>query len=261
LPFSLLFLTGVIDDLQNIDFKIKLLLQIIAAKLIIDQGFVLDEFYGFNGLVELNYFIAQLLSGFLFISIINAINFIDGIDGLAISFTLFILISIGVLSSNNNLIPLNLILIFALIIALFFNYKKYNKVFLGDSGSLLLGGVIAINLLQLLNPEVKINFGLDPNKFLLSALLIFYPLIDLTRTVVFRIKAKKSPFQADKTHLHHLLLRITDSHLKSVMVLMSGCIGFLALGIGLWVVFDEIGIILLIVFTGLAMLFMPSARK
>ena len=254
LPISLLFITGVIDDLQNIDFKIKLLLQIIAAKLIIDQGFVLDQFYGINGLIVPNYLFAQVLTGFLFISIINAINFIDGLDGLAIAFTLFILITVSIISSNNVLYPLNLILIFCLSIALYFNFNKKNKVFLGDAGSLFLGCIIAINIIHLLNPKVTINFGLDPNKFLLIGLIIFYPLMDLSRTVFFRVLAKKSPFKADKTHLHHLLLARTNSHFRSVLLLIIGCVIFLFLGIGLWTLFDEWGILFHLLFFSIVML-------
>lgn len=243
LPLSILFITGVIDDLQDTSYKIKLLLQIIAAKLVVDQGLVLDEIYLTNGLVSLNYFIAQLLTGFFFISIVNAINFIDGLDGLAISFSLFIIGVITILSQNNPLFYFNLILLFGLVVGLIFNFQNHGKVFLGDSGSLFLGGSIALNILQLLEPSVGLNFNLDPNKFLLAGLLIFYPLIDITRTVFGRLLQKKSPFTPDRSHLHHLLLDKINSHGKTVMLLMSLCALFLLIGLGIWHLLDEWGII------------------
>jgi len=261
LPLSILFITGVIDDLQNTSYKIKLVLQIIAAKLLVDQGLVLDEIYLTNGIVSLNYFIAQLLTGFLFISIVNALNFIDGLDGLAISFSLFFLITISILSQNNPLFYYNLSLIFALVIGLVFNFQKNGKVFLGDSGSLFLGGSIAINVLQLLEPSVRLNFNLDPNKFLLAGLLIFYPLIDITQTVLGRLLQKKSPFAPDRSHLHHLLLDKIKSHGKTVALLMILCILYLLIGLGLWHLLNEWGIILWLLVGGLPLLLGIRPKK
>ena len=261
LPLSILFLTGVIDDLQDTSYKIKLLLQIIAAKLVVDQGLVLDEIYLTNGLVSLNYFMAQILTGFLFISIVNAINFIDGLDGLAISFSLFFTGVITILSQDNPLFYFNLILLFGLVVGLIFNFQNHGKVFLGDSGSLFLGGSIALNILQLLEPSVGLNFNLDPNKFLLAGLLIFYPLIDITRTVFGRLLQKKSPFAPDRSHLHHLLLDKTRSHAKSVALLIGGCFLFLIVGLGLWHLLDEWGIIIWLLVGGLPLLLGIRPKK
>ena len=129
LPLSILFITGFYDDLENADFKLKLLLQVIVAKLLIDQGFVLDQFYGPEGILTPNYFVAQIFTAFIFVAIVNSINFIDGIDGLAISFCLFLLIAINVLTANNSLTTFNSVLIFGLLPGLYFNFKKTVRFF------------------------------------------------------------------------------------------------------------------------------------
>ena len=239
LPLSLLFIIGFYDDLEDADFKFKFLIQLIAAKLIIDQGFVIDLFYLFDGRVSINYFIAQLFTGFIIVAIINSINFIDGLDGLAISFVLFILGSITLLTNNNPLFYFNLMIIIALIPGLYFNYKNQKKVFLGDSGSLLLGGIIAINILSLLEPSVKISYGLDPNKFLLSGLLMFYPAMDLIRLFSRRTLKGGSPFIADKSHLHHILNGLIQSHFNSVLLIILICLINLFTGLLIWYNFGE----------------------
>ena len=76
--------------MYNIDFKLKFIFQIIAAKIIIDTGLLIDNFHGLFGIFEINRAVAQLLTIFIILSIINAINFIDGIDGLAISIFQFL---------------------------------------------------------------------------------------------------------------------------------------------------------------------------
>ena len=84
IPLSLLLIVGLYDDLYDVDFKLKFLFQIITAKILIDNGFIIDNFHGILGLYELNRIFAQILSVFIIVAIINSINFIDGIDGLAV---------------------------------------------------------------------------------------------------------------------------------------------------------------------------------
>ena len=87
-PISLLLIVGLYDDVYEIDFKLKFIFQIIAAKIIIDSGLIIDNFR-ILGINEINRILAQMFTIFIIVSIINAINFIDGIDGLAISINIF----------------------------------------------------------------------------------------------------------------------------------------------------------------------------
>ena len=92
LPVGLMVVVGLYDDIYNVDFKLKFIFQIIAAKMIIDNGLIIDNFHGFFGFFEVNRISAQIITIFIIVAIINAINFIDGIDGLAISIVSLFLI-------------------------------------------------------------------------------------------------------------------------------------------------------------------------
>ena len=92
-PLSLLILIGLYDDINNIDYKLKFIFQIIAAKIIIDNGLIIDNLHGVIGIYELSRLASQLLTIFLIVAIINSINFIDGIDGLALSVIIIFVLS------------------------------------------------------------------------------------------------------------------------------------------------------------------------
>ena len=207
IPLGIMFIVGVYDDLYNADFKLKFFLQIIVAKILIDQGYVISNYYGLFGLNEIPWILAQISTIFVFLVIINAINFIDGIDGLAISEVIKTLIIIELFSVNfTKLNALGFLVIFSLLPLYYFNFKKEGKVFLGDGGSMLLGTIVMVYLLLVLNPEYNFNPNYQLNKVVFSILVIVYPLIDLLRVFVLRIIAGKSPFVADQNHIHHLLL-------------------------------------------------------
>ena len=105
-----MFLIGLYDDFYQADYKLKLLMQIIVAKILIDQGLVIDNYTVCLGFYQIPWWLAQLSTLFVFIVVVNSINFIDGIDGLAISIFLKFLLLFGCLSVNNPLKELSLIL-------------------------------------------------------------------------------------------------------------------------------------------------------
>tara|TARA_B110000459_G_scaffold203900_1_gene262551 strand:- start:3735 stop:4673 length:939 start_codon:yes stop_codon:yes gene_type:complete len=216
IPLSIMFIVGVYDDFFNADFKMKFLLQIIVAKIIINQGYVITNYYGLFGLYEVPWILAQISTVFVFLIIVNAINFIDGIDGLAISQVLKTLLLIEFFSlQQTDLSPLIYLFIASLIPLYFFNLKNNNKVFLGDSGSLFLGTLVSISLFYVLGNEYRFKPNFQVNKTLFSVAVIFYPLVDLLRVFILRIKDGKSPFIADQRHIHHLLLnKLTKSHIS-----------------------------------------------
>ena len=220
-PLSIMFVVGVYDDFYNADFKLKFLLQIIVAKILIDQGYVISNYYGLFGLYEVSWLLAQASTVFVFLVVVNAINFIDGIDGLAISQVFKTLVIIEVFSVEfTPLYSMGLILVLAILPLYYFNFKRKRKVFLGDSGSLLLGTVVSIYAFYLLSENYTINQSLSINKTLLSVIVLFYPLIDLIRVFVIRLKNKKSPFEPDQNHLHHFFLKKTKSQFYSVLIIL-----------------------------------------
>ena len=218
IPISMMFIIGVYDDFYNANFKLKFFIQIIVAKMVIDQGFVIDNFYGVLGLDEIPRFAAQLFTIFVFLVIVNSINFIDGIDGLALTEVFKIIILFEFFhSGNSNLFALGSLTLASLIPLYFYNFKSNHKVFLGDAGSLFLGTVIAIYTFYFLSPEYNLNFAF--NKPLLSILILLFPLTDLLRVFIIRVKNKKSPFKPDNNHLHHIFLDKKFSHWKISVIL------------------------------------------
>ena len=219
-PLSTVFLVGVYDDFYSVDFKLKFIFQIIVAKIIIDNGLIIDNFHGFFGIFEINRVLAQLVTIFIIISIINAINLVDGIDGLLISITLMFIISYELFASENtDLYFLSLIVITALTPLYYFNFRKTEKIFLGDAGSYLLGGIIAIYILNILSVGYKIRPEFDINKIIYIISILCYPIIDMIRIFSLRIINKKSPFIADKNHIHHNLLKYNNSHFKTTFLI------------------------------------------
>ena len=209
IPLSIIFIVGVYDDLYNADFKLKFLLQIIVAKLLIDMGFVISNYHGLFGLYELPWVMAQLSTVFVFLVVVNAINFIDGIDGLAITEVIKTIFIIELFSQTlTPLAALGGLTISCLLPLYYFNFRKSPKVFLGDAGSLFLGSLIMVYLLYVLGPTYNFKYGYNLNKVLFTVLVVLYPLIDLFRVFILRIKDGKSPFEADNRHLHHLLLKL-----------------------------------------------------
>ena len=219
-PLSILFFVGIYDDFYKVDFKLKFIFQIIVAKIIIDNGFIIDNFHGFFGLYDINRIIAQLFTLFIIVSIINAINLIDGIDGLLSSITLLFIIAYEFFASvNTDFYFLSLIIITSLIPLYYFNFRKTKKIFLGDSGSYLLGGIIAVYVLNILSVGYRIRPEFDINKIILLVSILIYPIIDVIRVFTLRLMNKKSPFIADKNHIHHNLLKYNKSHFKTTFLI------------------------------------------
>ena len=222
IPLGIMFIIGVYDDLYNADFKLKFLLQIIVAKILIDQGYIISNYHGLFGLYDVPWLLAQASTVFVFLVVVNAINFIDGIDGLAITEIIKIIIIVEFFSQGpTSLAPLGLLTIGAILPLYYFNFKKKRKVFLGDGGSMLLGSLIAIYIFHVLGNEFLQNPGYKINKTLFSIITLVYPLTDLLRIFYLRIKQGKSPFEADQNHIHHIINKRTQSGVLTTL-LISG---------------------------------------
>ena len=219
-PISILFFVGLYDDLYSIDFKLKFIFQIIVAKIIIDNGLLIDNLHGVLGFYEINRIVAQIFTIFIIVSIINAINFIDGIDGLAISIISLFIISFEFFSvSDSAFFYLSILTLSSIIPLYIFNFKKTNKIFLGDSGSYTLGGIVSVYVLHILSQDYIIKSEYDIHKIVFIISILSYPITDIIRVFVLRISSGSSPFLADKNHIHHLLNNYLKSHLKTSLII------------------------------------------
>ena len=222
IPLGIMFIVGVYDDLYHADFKLKFLLQIIVAKILIDQGYVISNYHGLFGLYEVPWLLAQASTVFVFLVVVNAINFIDGIDGLAITEVIKIIVVFEFFSEGlTALAPLGLLVTTSILPLYYFNFKKKRKVFLGDGGSMLFGTLIMIYTLNILGKNYVFKEGFEVNKTLFVILILFYPLVDLLRVFTLRISNGMSPFVADKKHLHHVVCEFIKKPWLSVLIINS----------------------------------------
>ena len=222
IPIGIMFIVGVYDDFYHADFKLKFLLQIIVAKIIIDQGYFISNYHGLFGLYEVPWILAQLTTLFVFLLIINAINFMDGIDGLAITEVIKTIFLLELFSkSQTPLTPLFTLLILCLVPLYYFNFKRKRKIFLGDGGSLLLGTMVSIYIFYLLGDQYVFKKGYQINKVIFGIIVILYPLLDLLRVFILRIIKGRSPFTADQNHMHHLLIKKGVPHKVIVLIILT----------------------------------------
>ena len=220
IPLGIMFIVGVYDDFYSADFKLKFLLQIIVAKILIDQGYVINNYHGLFGLYEVPWILVQATTIFVFLVIVNAINFIDGIDGLAITEVVKTIALIEFFSVDfTPLAPMGFIVLGSILPLYYFNFKKERKVFLGDGGSLLLGTLIAVYIFYVLGDTYTLKTDWTINKTLFGVLVLLYPLVDLLRVFMLRIKDGQSPFVADQRHLHHLLIKKLGSPIISIFII------------------------------------------
>ena len=232
--FLILFLVGVRDDIKAILPGKKLLGQLLAAAIVVFKGNVFfKSFHGVLGIEQIPLWASYAFSVFTIILLINAFNLIDGINGLAGSVATLFSISIGIWLYLAGA-EIEFLLAFALAGATlgFLAYNFRSKIFMGDTGSMLLGLVSAVLLIRFLEWNETLPKGnplhIAPAPAVAVGLLIL-PLFDTLRVFVLRILRGKSPLQADRTHLHHLLLDLGLNHLQATAVLILSNIGIIAL--------------------------------
>lgn len=219
---SVLLFVGLKDDLVVISYKTKLFGQLCAVLIFLfSTDFYQVNLNGFLGFYELNFYWGSLVSIIIALSIINAINLIDGVDGLASSTSIIILTIYSLIfyvTKQYFFVLLSLSLVGSLLAFLRFNLSSKNKIFMGDTGSLILGFVISILTLRFLGLEnyefQEVNFIAKNAPFYALSILIF-PIFDMFRIVIVRLKNKKHPLLADKNHTHHVLLDLGNSHIKT----------------------------------------------
>tara|TARA_B100000900_G_scaffold97782_1_gene80824 strand:- start:977 stop:1786 length:810 start_codon:yes stop_codon:yes gene_type:complete len=225
IAFIFIALTGMADDFFSIKYREKFFLQVFAAIVLLQSEIYIDSFHGIFGLYEIPLLASYLITIFVFIVVVNAFNLIDGIDGLAalLSVKFFVLIGgiIAVSSAEMNLVVPSIV--GSVTGFLFFNFNPSKKVFLGDTGALLLGSMIAFFIFYILDQDSYIITDSLISRPLLVILLIIYPLADTLRASLIRMYKGQSPFLADRVHLHHRLIDKGISHwgASTIILIMS----------------------------------------
>ncbi|MFT3903166.1 MAG: MraY family glycosyltransferase [Niabella sp.] len=229
----IIFFIGLKDDLVLISATKKLIAQIIVAAIIIHLGGIrIDSLHGIFGIYEIPEAYGILLTYIIIILIINAFNLIDGIDGLAGSLSLFVLLLLG---SYFYLANMPVYTMFALALAggilafLIFNFQPA-KIFMGDSGALLLGTISAILVLKFINVAGSATSSMPvASSVALGVSIIIIPIADTLRVFSIRIFKGRSPFSPDRNHIHHLLVDRGLNHSAVTLICLSANIALVAL--------------------------------
>ena len=224
--FIIIFLIGAKDDIDPIVPIKKFGAELLAALILIFKAnVVITDFQGILGIHELPFIWSTLFTLFVIIAIINAFNLIDGVNGLAGSVSLLTTIILGFWFYKIDRIELAIVAFStAGSIIAFLNYNfTPAKIFMGDTGALLLGLISVILTIKFF----EINKTLTDSPYFISSSIIFaitiiiLPIYDTIRVLVLRILEWKSPFHPDKKHLHHLLLDLGLSHMQVTLILIS----------------------------------------
>ena len=222
---TILFFIGIKDDLVGIDPNKKILFQVLAAMILIFFGDLrVDYLYGIMGFHHIEEIISILLTCFIFIALTNAINLIDGIDGLAGGIATIASATFGgwfLLTNHFAMACLAFTLAGALIGFLRFNFSKTSKIFMGNTGSLIIGFMLAFFAVRFVN--LNASFRYEPTAFfnapIIAIVILIVPIFDTLRVFLVRILAGRSPFSADRNHMHHILLDNGLSHAEATAVL------------------------------------------
>ena len=230
---------GFIDDVLVLTPAAKLVGETLAGIALIGFADIrITHLHGLLGITEIGIIPSYLISLFILIAIINAVNLIDGIDGLAsglgILYCLFFAVYFGLAGETSWSISA-ICMIGSL--AVFFTFNVFGhreKIFMGDSGSLLLGYLLTTFVFRF----CEINAYHEVPEFLhmdaapaVAICVLTVPIFDTIRVSLTRIKKHRSPFLPDKNHIHHLLLRTGLNHIQTTCVILTVSMLFIGLGI------------------------------
>lgn len=230
---TILFIVGLKDDMVVLSPGSKLIAQVLAISFVlVNDSFGIESLNGFLNIYEIPYYLYLVIGGFLMLTIINSYNLIDGIDGLAsiVGIVIMIIYTTIFYLAQDYFFALISITMNACLMAFFgFNVSSSKKIFMGDTGSLIVGFIISILTLKFLALEPT-SYGELPflleNAPLIAISILIVPLFDTARVFTIRIANKKGPFSPDRNHVHHVLIDFWGlSHKQASFII--GCFNIL----------------------------------
>lgn len=232
----IMFMVGARDDLDPLTPMIKLIGQLISISILVCLADIrITSLHGFLGIYEIGAWVSYFLTTTAFIFFINSFNLIDGIDGLCSSISIFILATLGTWFASADHMFYALIAFSATGGTLAF--LRYNispsKVFMGDTGSLLLGTICSVLVFQMLDINSVMTsdaIGFESGIIVAAGLMIL-PAFDTIRVFTLRIVRGESPLLPDKNHIHHLLLKAGFSHMEATATLLCANVAFMILAV------------------------------
>lgn len=250
--FSFLVILGMVDDRKPIAAGLKLLCHFAAACIIvIGNGSIISDigiFPVFMAAADTQ-FLSVLIAVLSIVTAINAFNFIDGIDGLSASMGLLAVthanLAFNLLHGTTpvDFAVFNVLFAGALVGFLLFNLQVFNgrKIFLGDSGSMLIGAMVAVSLIDASQSAVRTGPVIPAS---LCLWLIAIPLTDLLTITIRRLSQGRSPMAPDRTHLHHKIMEAGFSARRTLLIMILSSVGAFWIGYGVTLQMGELASII-----------------
>jgi UDP-N-acetylmuramyl pentapeptide phosphotransferase/UDP-N-acetylglucosamine-1-phosphate transferase len=235
----MMLFTGLKDDLLAISAWKKLAVQFTAALFLVLMGsFRITNLFGLGGIEQIPEWASIAISTTIIVFLVNAFNLIDGVDGLAAGLALFISAALGFwfyLAGHINYSVICFALSGSLIAFLRFNlWGGTNKIFMGDTGSLLIGIFLAAMVLKFIGLNLLARGPLRMEHAPLVALALFIvPVTDTLRVFAIRTWHKRSPFAPDMNHIHHLLVKLGMGHIQASSFLVAYTLLFVSLAVNM----------------------------
>lgn len=225
---SVMLCVGVIDDVSELSPWLRFVIEIaVVLMLIFTTHISLDSLQGLWGFYDLPLWLSAPLTVFAVVGMINAINLIDGVDGLSSGFCMMASIAFGalfIMTGNYDMAVLAAITLGSLMPFFFHNvFGDKSKMFIGDGGSLMMGVAMSAYVVAVISVRGE-AFDAMPDGMGLVAFtmaVMAVPVFDTLRVMTMRILRRTSPFRPDKTHLHHLFIDLGFSHIATTLSVLS----------------------------------------
>lgn len=233
----LMFLVGIADDLIGVRYRAKFLIQIIASILIVISGIYIQDLFGLFWIYGIPDWIGWIITGFLVVFVVNSINLIDGIDGLASGLSTVALVFYAIVfyasgeyvysmiacASAGTLLPFFYYNVFG-------NANKQKKIFMGDTGALTTGMIMVFCTIKLLNMGDGI-WLIDGNPMVIAVSPLIIPCFDVVRVYLHRVLRHRNPFLPDKCHIHHKLLALGLNQRAALCIIMAWSMIFIVINL------------------------------
>ena len=223
-----LLYTGTMDDILSLSPGLRFVIEIVVVLLLIFVGgYCIDDFHGLWNIGRFSYWYAVPLTVVAAVGIINAINLVDGVNGLSSGYCIMACLIFGTLFFLAGEAPMTILAavsVGALIPFFLHNvFGKTSKMFIGDGGTLVMGVVMSVFVIAILQNGSRVAAYVNPNvglvPFTLAVLSV--PVFDTLRVMSTRILKGTSPFRPDKTHLHHMFIDLGCSHVATTLAILG----------------------------------------
>ena len=241
---TIMLCVGIVDDIIDLSPSLRFFIEILVVGVALcPNDYMIDSLHGLWGVGEIPVYLAVPLAIVAGVGIINAINLVDGVDGLSTGYCMMASTLFGIMAALVKDWPMLIMAVIAVgaLIPFFLHnvFGKYTKMFIGDGGTLFMGVLISVFVMNMLNSEplyveyVARGMGLIP--FTVAVLAV--PVFDTLRVMSMRMLRGNSPFKPDKTHLHHIFIEMGFSHVGTTVSILS----LNALVVGLWFLTYQLG--------------------